>query len=431
MKISNPSFSVSVSKSDYFFVFLSVIFIGSGTLITMGSLDNFGVGSGHANYEPLIGKAIMLLYSFIILAGHNQKPYNMVERNIIIVVIIWGFLQAFKYRLFPTAVVTRFMNIYFTMVLFTCYGKSLLTILEDVFYKLAVIGFILWVISLIIPSVMQGLCNFSPIKGGGMVEGGSILVFAPNYLDWDPYRNFGFAWEPGRFGAIMTFGLFINLVLYNFTLKNNRHFKWFVAAIVSSLSTTAFSVLLFVLYVYYINQPSKYRIMAFPIFIVGFVLMMSLDFMFAKMQDLSIFNEDHMIEWENGLDYYAEKDGFYTPQRFESLMLEGLNILHDPIIGNAGSPYEYLQSVFGPKFSLSNGVLRIFAQMGIPLGMLYYYLCFQGSKWLSELFKYKGKYAFILLFMLINFSYSFIFEPVFLSLLFYPYLNKRTLRYAS
>lgn len=427
MVISNPTTRIKISSFDYVFVFLCVIFIGSATLITYGGLDNFGFGNGGALYEPLIGKAFMLLYSMALLIRHKIRIWRTIDMKILVVLIVWGAAQFVKYSTFSMAPVTRIMNLYFLSVLLFVYGKDLFSLLENILYKLAVIGTILWLLHLTMPELIEAICSISPFEGAGMVRGKSILVFAPNYHSIDVYRNFGFAWEPGRFGCLMTYGIFLNLVLYRFKINHNSHLIWLTAAMLSTLSTTAYMVFLLIIAVYFYNKNPNIRFFLLPVFGVLIYYLLSLDFMLAKINELSIFNEDAMAKWEEGLSYYGspEYGEVYTPQRFQALLLEGMNILHDPLIGNAGNPYGYLYSVFGVNMSLSNGALRVFANMGIPLGALYYYICAQGSKWFSEEFHFKGKYAFLFFFILINFSYAFIFEPLFLALLFYPYIKKR------
>lgn len=153
-----------------------------------------------------------------------------------------------------------------------------------------------------------------------------------------------------------------------------------------------------------------------PIFIIGFFCLIQLDFMGEKIQSLWL-TEEHAIEWERQLNYYITQDNVVVPQRFDGLFYEFLNILHDPLIGNASDETSYLTSLFGIKFSLSNGCLRIFANMGIVMGILYYILLYKSSVHFSRIYQFKGKLAWFFLFLLINISYSWIFEPVFLAII--------------
>lgn len=159
-----------------------------------------------------------------------------------------------------------------------------------------------------------------------------------------------------------------------------------------------------------------------PIAIFLIIYLLSLEFMSDKIKSLW-FSDQRTYEWETALDYYRQQDGYLVPQRFEGMMYEVMNIMHDPILGNATSPDSYLYSLFQIHFSLSNGFLRIFANMGLFIGILYYILLYKASKGLAFLFKYKGSLAFMLVFILINISYSWIFEPLFLAMLIIGYYN--------
>lgn len=423
IKLNYPNISITLSRIDYIFIFLCVIFLGSATVFTQGSLENFGI-SVDAGNEALIGKSIMFIYSIVILNRHRINILSCLNRNIVFILALWGVLQFLKYEMFSTYPIVRLMNLYFASVLILSYGKKLVYILENVIVLLAKIDLFLWIIMLLIPGIVEYLLNLSPIKGWGLVEGNSWVVFANGFQYEVVKRNIGFAWEPGRFGSILSIAVFFNLIVYKFKIKGNKNFWILSLAVLSTQSTTSYMVYICIMAIYLYNLRSRYLLFATPIVLVFILILMNLDFMSEKMLNLSVFNSNHMIEWQETMDYYATLDKQLVPQRFDALLLEGLNILHDPLIGNATDQYSYLYKLFGVNFSLSNGILRIFANMGIFVGIAYYILCFKASKWMSIEYEYKGIWAFFILFALINISYSWIFEPIFLFFLLYPYIMK-------
>lgn len=409
---------------DYFFVFMCVIFLGSATVYTQGSLENFGFGLD-AGIESIIGKLFMFLLSLLLLIKHKIGLVKCFNSKIMFVLILWGFLQLIKYKQFSTYPLVRIYNLYFASILLYCFRNNLIYILEDVIVKLAKIDLILWIVMLIVPEFIDVIMGLSPIKGWGLVDGNSWLIFASGFQYEIVERNIGFAWEPGRFGSIISIAVFFNLVIHRFKLRNNPNFWWLSAALFSTQSTTAYLGYLVALVAYLYNKKKEYFIKIFPLVVCAFIFLMSLDFMAEKMNDLSIFNEDHNDRWLMEMDYYARQDGFCVPQRFDAILLEGMNILHDPLIGNATDRYSYLYDLFHINFSLSNGVLRIFANMGIFLGLLYYILCVRSSIWMSKVYQYKGTMWFFIMFLVINFSYSWIFEPIFLSFILYPFILEK------
>ena len=415
---------IHISIFDYFYVFLCVIFLGSATVFTYGSLENFGFGV-NAGFESVIGKFLMLILSIVLLNRYHIGIAKCFNLKICAVILLWGILQAFKYKQFSTYPFVRIFNLYFASVLVFCYGEKLIFVLEDVIVKLAKIDVVMWLVMLIMPEFIDILMSLSPIKGSGLIEGNSWVVFASGWQYEIVKRNIGFAWEPGRFGSIISIAVFFNLVIHKFNIRHNPNFWWLTVALLSTQSTTAYLGYLVVLVAYLYNKKKKYFLKMLPLITCAFFILMSLDFMADKINDLSIFNEEHNERWTEEMTYYATKDGFMVPQRFDGLLFEGLNILHDPILGNATDPYTYLYGLFNIKFSLSNGVLRIFANMGVFMGILYYILCIQSSVWMSRIYKYKGTMWFLIMFIVINFSYSWIFEPIFLSFILYPYIAEK------
>ncbi len=406
---------------------MCVIFLGGATVFTNGSLEQFGL-SVDAGIEAIIGKVLMIILSILLLNEHNISISRCFHSKLITVILLWGILQIIKYKQFSTYPFIRIFNLYFALVLIYCYREKLIYFLEDIISKLALLDFILWVIMLIMPDLMDFIMSLSPIENHALADGNSWLVFAQASQYEIVRRNIGFAWEPGRFGSILTITLFFNLIIYKFKIRGNSHFWYLTLAILSTQSTTSYLVFISVMIIYLYNKKRKIVVAMFPILLVVVFVLMRFDFMAAKLHSLSIFNEDHNEAWESAVDFFSTSDDIVVPQRFDGLLLEGLNILHDPLLGNATDTYSYLYSLFGVKFSLSNGILRIFANMGIFMGVLFYLLCIQSSYWMSKTFKYKGTLAFFLLFLLINFSYSWIFEPLFMAFIIYPFvINKQSI----
>lgn len=412
--------NIEVSRTDYIFFFLVIIYLGSAMLLTRNSLEAFG----GMNAVSVSGKLFMIVFGACLFYKHNNKFIQSMPWAVILILAIWTLLQFFKYQTLSVYVLIRFMNLYFMVIIIKIYGIKIVYLFENVVGKLALISLIGWGLTIVAPNVMLGLASLSPFEPYGLVQNGSFFVFGISDSVEILRRNLGFAWEPGRYGSILCVGLFFNLIANSFNIKQNRNFWYILIAILSTQSTTAYVTLMLIIAFYLYNKRRDIFIKLIPFAIISFIMIVQVDFVGDKIQSLWL-TEEHSYDWQKQLDYFYTQDIVVVPQRFDGLFYELLNILHDPLIGNASDEEAYLYSLFGIRFSLSNGCLRIFANMGIFIGLLYYAYLYRSSKLLSEIFKYKGKIFWLVLFVMINISYSWVFEPVFLALVFYPLYYKR------
>lgn len=101
----------------------------------------------------------------------------------------------------------------------------------------------------------------------------------------------------------------------------------------------------------------------------------------------------------------------YVPQRAEGLLMEFMNVADSPWIGYGDFKGEsYISRELFPTIdiALSNGILQIFAMLGIPIGLLLYWALYKSSTLLASHFKVKGGYLFFLLFVLSMFHIIFL-----------------------
>lgn len=409
-----------ISQTDYIFFFLVIIYLGSAMLLTRNSLEALG----GTDLVSVTGKLFMVVFGIYVFYKHNYKFSSAMPWAVVLILAIWALLQFLKYQTLSVYPMVRFMNLFFAVIIIKVYGLKIVYLFENVVGKLALISLIGWGLTLLIPNVMLELASLSPFEPYGLVQNGSFFVFGISDSIEVLRRNLGFAWEPGRFGSILSVGLFFNLIANDFRIRRNKNFWYIVGAILSTQSTTAYVTLMLVIAFYLYNKRRSMFIKLMPLVAVLFVLIIQVDFVGDKIQSLWLTDE-HSYDWQKQLDYFYTQDIVVVPQRFDGLFYELLNILHDPVIGNASDEEAYLYSLFGIRFSLSNGCLRIFANMGIFIGFLYYVYLYRSSKLLSVIFKYRGKIFWLVLFVMINISYSWVFEPVFLAFVFYPLYYKR------
>ena len=82
---------IEIDAFDYLYVFLCVIFLGSATVFTQGSLENFGL-SVNGGVESVIGKLLMFLLSVCLLTKYGFHPSQCFNRKITLIIIVWGIL---------------------------------------------------------------------------------------------------------------------------------------------------------------------------------------------------------------------------------------------------------------------------------------------------------------------------------------------------
>ena len=307
------------------------------------------------------------------------------------------------------------------------YKNEIFYYYEKTTVHLALIGILGWMICLIIPNIAIPLLELLSVDiNSGFVKY-NIFIFGIQDGIADEAalffkRNAGFAWEPGRFASLLIIALFLNLVRTKFKLSNNRNFWIILLAIISTQSTTGYISSIIITFIYLYNKKRKTVIYGTIIAIPCILLLLSLPFMGEKIADLWI-TEDRNEEILNKFDYITnKKEEVIIPQRFDGLLYESLNFIQEPILGYGRPENSFIHQLFNGNLILYNGVLKIFSVFGIIIGILYYLMLIKGSSYYTKINQIKGKYSLFLVFFIINISYYFIYEPIFLSMFFLPYI---------
>ena len=401
-----------------FFMYASLIYLGGATIYTRYKMTfpQFDIGGVFAFSLVFIlaikflkkqkkYKGLLLLGLFILLWTIFQ--YVKYGENVIYFQLIWDVLAGF--------------------VICIAYKEEVFLYYEHCLTKLCLLSIILWFASWMIPFFPPLLIAISP-NWIHALEESNILIFGlqPSSFDGALFfrRNCGFAWEPGRFSCFIVMGIFYNLARTKFSLTN-KNFKILLIALLTTQSTTGFATLgiIFLFYIY--NVKKKHIIPAICFIGVLFIAIGSLPFMSEKIST-SWISKSHNQEFEKKVTYWTEEEKeTVVPQRFDGLLWEFYNIKHDPILGYGKDPSRsYTGDYFDNRLVLYNGNLKVFAILGLIWGGLYFIVLFGGSRYFSLFFNIKGKYFAALLFISINVSYPFQFEPLFLAMFFMPlYLN--------
>lgn len=397
----------------YFYFFVMILFAARAVNIT-GSMVYY-TGS-------IISFLIPIILTIILLCKY---PISFRCRKLTITLIVISFWFICQYIKYKSLNVSLTFYLYYTILIayihIRIYDWKIIRFYEDIVAHLSIFSLIGWGMQIVFPSLIHKLMIFS--SSAGTISGSSLLYSAGR--DYSEaiifFRNAGFSWEPGMFASLLLVSIFFNLLLTQMNLNAQKNPKLYVMllALITTQSTTGFGcciIIFFLSYVY--NYKSKIKWLLAALFIPISIWIYSLPFMGEKINELWVSNRKELVEQYKEKSEYIKSGIALT--RFQALSLELYNIEHDPLIGYGRDDNQsyVVQNIF--NFGLPNGLLKIFAKYGIPLGIIFYILLFKFSSALSVKYKYKCSYAFFTLYCLISVSYSFIESPIFLSFALFP-----------
>jgi hypothetical protein len=287
-------------------------------------------------------------------------------------------------------------------------------IYEEIIFYLCLAALAFWTMINLFPSTfIEFLRNFEfsgQGEGGGNVDFNIIFFTVNNYITTPDhiinlagvslYRNAGFAWEPGAFAIYINIAIFFNLMRNKFNLKNNKHLWVFIPTLATTFSTTGYSIFILLIFFYLYNQNVVKMILLIPFIAIITIIMFTFPFMSNKIVDNLEYDTETML-------YYSAKyDNHYSPQRFQSLQIDFIDFLNNPIIGYGGHQEERWTNQIGANISTASGIGEIMAQYGIA-GIIFVLL----SLWKSSgqymlLYDIRGRFFPFIMILFISISYS-------------------------
>ena len=136
MIIKTKSESYIVTRAEYLFLFLAVLCLGQALPITQGGMESFQFSTDGLNYSAILFKVFLLLYS-IVLLRMRKTGINIIPKVLLEIIIIWGILQVFKYRMFSPYPIIRILNFWFAFAMYYIYGRRIFPIFEQIIYVLS------------------------------------------------------------------------------------------------------------------------------------------------------------------------------------------------------------------------------------------------------------------------------------------------------
>lgn len=366
---------------------------------------------------------IYFIYFYKYCFTRSKYPLNL----LLAIMVGWYLAQCIKHNQITSIDFRLIYSIILCHVSFYLYkGKEFFLYFEKVLVHLTILSLIVWGLGMIATGPMQSFVrNISVWDNGSTTYGNMIVVALGNQWTNGILRNIGFTWEAGRFSAFLVIGLFNNLLIHNFKIKNNKPLLILTIGLITTFSTTGFGAAICVLLLYIYNKSTKYKIVLITICILLSPTILALDFIGDKLRDtMNVQQEIHDMEYS----FYVYNTSQITPQRFTGLYLDLQNWLHDFWLGYNLNQDSYAEKIMFNGYSvwLSNGIIQIFSKYGLFIGLFFYWQLFKSSIKLSQDFNYKGTLIFALTFILISISYDFWSSAITLHyVLYHIYSTKR------
>lgn len=419
--VQNITWKKIFSDYNLFFFFAMIIYTAQANEYT-NVLRGF-----RGNYIAFFLPTILSIISFIKnrLSLKSKGLFSIALAYIIWVTIIFIFKNRFDITLF----FILFEQLFIAYIIVQVYGKRIFYLFEHIVTKLSLICLFVWFSHLIWPSLIEEI--FAPISiyRDSIIKYnfffGSILDFSNNGSLW--YRNPGFSWEPGMNACIITTAIFFNLIINNFRIRKNKNLYILFISLITSLSTTGYSILIICIIPFYLLQKRGAKTIISSIFLLPLIFyIIQLDFMSEKLITLQS-TQDTRNELLYNLEWNQKNRKFdapYVPQRFDGIAFQFLNVKNEPILGYGLNENDnYLHTNINKAIAPSEGIVKLYAKFGLVFGGLLTLIFIRSSRQIAEDMNYNKWYFFLLLYILISMSYPFFDIPIYMSFLYY-YLFK-------
>lgn len=333
---------------------------------------------------------ILILISLFGAAYILYIKQERLDNVILYVILFWCVINFFSYNMLGSSGFSLQTFIGSILKLFIGYAflkiakENFLVWFEQIVFFLSVISVFFFVVQVIQPSFFT-LIPFNFAEENRLAAGHwNGIIF--NFTTYHPFRNSGFAGEPGTFGYYTGMAMIFNLILNKG--KFTPRFILFALIGLTTFSTNFyFSLLLFGLYFIY-KSSVLVKVISISIFIPAVVFFYQLPFMGEKL-DMFIsntqeFNEAQIVQSEriNRMAIFVSDMG----AAFEYPLGHGINDTALPT------------NIYGQILDGTNGISRIALRFGI-FGLLYFIVIY--FKLFEKLsLKMKGNFFFTFIVLL-------------------------------
>lgn len=393
---------------DYFVVFISIVYLANVTTFVR-STDT---------WENIFG----LLLPIIVIALYAVSNYTVFSKRFLYIIggyFVYFILTTIQFReLHP-----RFFEIYFVSfltgyVIYSTLKYRFFKIYGDLIFALSVFSLFFWSIQQVDPNAFNSLIkNFSFSKPGSpnvlyniiIYTVSDVTLFDQYVIDFGSFtllRNAGFAWEPGAFACFINLAIYWNLIQNRFVLIRNFRLWIMILALLTTFSTTGYAIFIVIVLFYLYNLRAKFVIAIAPAVVLVVLYISTLPFMLDKLQMVSEYNTDELIE--NSIMYGTS----HTPQRFQSFLIDMVDFKNNPILGYGGHNAARWTEKLGAQIATISGIGNLMAQFGI-VGLLFFVISLiKTAQDTRNFFEYKGWFFLVIIMVMLSISYGILFNPI-------------------
>ncbi len=365
----------------------------------------------------------MLAISFIILLGcwffkeEEDTKLNGYFWLYLIVLTVLQASQTLVYHVFPIKTfLGEYLRIAFAVLAIRILGRQFFDQFVRFVYVFAVISLFFYVPCVLIKPLTHFLidhvakytqCPFHRAATGELYEAPyNLIIFNLGQITLN--RNSGFYWEPGTHGGFLCLALFINL-FYRKDRLTSRFNIVFIITILTTVSTTTYLALFFVIVAYLKNYIIRKPLISLALLIfvgtMGFLAFTKLDFLSSKI--------DEQIA-KSG----SRKTG---ESRFSSFFADLRALEEHPFIGTGRN----VEMRFGKNFynadirevHRNNGIGVLLSTYGVFFFFFFFYLNWRSFYLLLD--SRVNAWLLLTLILIIGFSEDYFFKALFIALPLY------------
>ena len=333
--------------------------------------------------------------------------------------MILHFLTDAKFDIFTYYIV--YLQLFVGYVTLNVFRENVYIYFENVTVALSVVAIVLWAIMQVVG--VDAIASLGFMDPNTSISSASLLIFnTPRAFESEDgflfglTRNNGFAWEPGLFACFLALAMYFNLTRTQ-KIVGNKNFYVLAIALISTSSTTGYSLFLILMCNYFVFQRSKaiYKILALIVLIPVVMWGSQLPFMGEKIKETSSA-DNYISEDVQHLDYLESKEYSLTVQRFEGLYLEFLNLKAAPVLGYGNKGNSYVNTQISPYLIVSSGVITNFSQFGLVLGILITIVYIKSARTFDQQHNQKYMMLFVV-YLFMSMSYSFNLVALFIAIM--------------
>lgn len=404
-----PSFSSeSIQyKSFSFFVFLYYLLsLGRGSSLFCDIAPN----------QNLVGFIIYLIFFIILLKNGSSFFSNRKFRYLILGVVLWCITHYFLDTSFYFMQYLMYLWDFITAYLLVCiYNKSFVLYYEKCMVLLAAISIPFWLFGVFIGFESLETLPFlleNTAHGG---DGSSFILytFTTTKYDNDIYngivRNYGCAWEPGLYSAMLNIAIFFNILKNEGRINlKDKGLLVLVIALVTTFSTTgyvAFVLLIGLHLLFHLNINIISKFFYLIIFSISSFYIYNLPFVSEKIAIAS--DESRFTSNTNSYEFNDKEERNYCAERFEGILLELQNIQDKPFFGyGAIREDSYISRTMSHRLVTSNSITKPISVLGLILCIPLFILLFLSTRIICLGYDYPVPWLLFVLIIVLSVSYG-------------------------